>query len=233
MFITFEGLDLSGKSTQAKLLHHYFEKNNIKSTLLREPGGTVISEKIRKILLDKEHLEMFPLTEFLLFSAARSQLVDEVIKPALKKGVIVLCDRYYDSSTAYQGYGGNLDMRKVFAVNDFATSGLKPDITFFFDLNPAEAFKRHQKRGSSKDRMEAKNLKFYNKVYKGYKELARKHKRFVIIDGSKSVDQIHKQILKIVKKTCPERLPDAGRKPKGKQPFREIGTRGLDYNLKL
>lgn len=112
MFITFEGLDLSGKSTQAKLLLKYFNSKKVKSILLREPGGTVISEKIRKILLDKEHLEMFPLTEFLLFSAARSQLVDEVIKPALKKGMVVLCDRYHDSSTAYQGYGGNLDLKK-------------------------------------------------------------------------------------------------------------------------
>jgi dTMP kinase len=200
MFITFEGLDLTGKSTQAKLLHYYFKKNNIKSILLREPGGTVISEKIRKILLDKEHLEMFPLTEFLLFSAARAQLVDEVIKPALKKGVIVLCDRYHDSSTAYQGYGGKLDLKKVLLVNNFATSGLNPDITFFFDLNPAEAFKRHKKRGSSKDRMEQKNIAFYNRVFKGYKELALKYERFIVIDASKSVELIHKQIIRVVKR---------------------------------
>ena len=166
MFITFEGIDFSGKSTQARLLHEYFKSKKIKSILIREPGGTKISEKIRNILLDREHLEMIPLTEFLLFSASRAQLVNEIIKPNIKKGVTVIADRYYDSSSAYQGFGGNVDIKKIFEVNDFATGGLTPDITFFIDISPAIAFKRSIQRGNTKDRMENKNISFYNKVYK-------------------------------------------------------------------
>ncbi len=122
MFITFEGIDYSGKSTQARLLHEYFRKIKVKSILVREPGGTKISEKIREILLNREHLEMLPLTEFFLFSASRAQLVNEVIKPNLKRGITVICDRYYDSSSAYQGFGGGVDVKKIFDVNDFATA---------------------------------------------------------------------------------------------------------------
>jgi dTMP kinase len=201
MFITFEGIDFSGKSTQARLLHEYFKSKKIKSILIREPGGTKISEKIRNILLDREHLEMIPLTEFLLFSASRAQLVNEIIKPNIKKGVTVIADRYYDSSSAYQGFGGNVDIKKIFEVNDFATGGLTPDITFFIDISPAIAFKRSIQRGNTKDRMENKNISFYNKVYKGFKSLADKNKkRFVVINGSKHVDEIHSEIIKSVNK---------------------------------
>lgn len=201
MFITFEGIDFSGKSTQARLLHEYFKSKKIKSVLIREPGGTKISEKIRAILLDREHLEMIPLTEFLLFSASRAQLVNEVIKPNLKKGITVICDRYYDSSSAYQGFGGKVDIKKVFDVNDFATGGLEPDITFFIDISPAAAFKRAVQRGNTKDRMENKNISFYNKVYKGFKAIADKNKkRFVVINGLKHVEEIHSEIIKSVNK---------------------------------
>ena len=196
MFITFEGLDFSGKSTQARLLHEYLQSKEIKSTLLREPGGTRISEKIREILLDKENPEMIPVTEFLLFSASRSQLVNEVIIPNLKKKIIVICDRYYDSSAAYQGYGGKVDINSVGIVNDFASGGLKPDITFFLDISPKEAFKRTEIRGSARDRMENKNLAFYNRVYTGFKQLTNKYKkRFVVIDGRKSIEEIHSLIV--------------------------------------
>ena len=198
MFITFEGIDYSGKSTQAKLLHEYFRKNKIKSILVREPGGTKISEKIRKILLNREHLEMLPLTEFFLFSASRSQLVNEVIKPNLKRGVIVICDRYYDSSSAYQGYGGKLDVKRVFEVNDFATSGLVPDLTFFVNISPQKAFSRAVKKHKF-DRIENKTLAFYKRVHSGFKKIASKNqKRFVLLDGSKPVDEIHELIVKIV-----------------------------------
>jgi dTMP kinase len=199
MFITFEGLDFSGKSTQARLLHEYLQSRKIKSVLLREPGGTKISEKIRQILLDKENSEMFPLTEFLLFSASRSQLVNEVIKPNLLKKTIVICDRYYDSSAAYQGYGGKVDIKNIGLVNDFATGGLKPDITFFIDISPKEAFKRTEIRGKAKDRMENKNSAFFNRVYTGFKELANKNKkRFVVIDGRKSIEEIHSLVIQKV-----------------------------------
>ncbi len=192
MFITFEGLDFSGKSTQAKLLHEFLLSKKIKSILLREPGGTTISEKVREIILDREHIEMTPLTEFMLFSASRSQLVSQIIKPHLKKGYVVICDRYYDSSTAYQSYGGSLELKQVQKVNDIATGSLKPDMTIFIDLPPKTAFKRAALRGKDKDRMENKNLKFYNKVYKGFHQIANQNKkRFVVIKGTLTIDKIH------------------------------------------
>lgn len=201
MFITFEGIDFSGKTTQAKLLHQFLRKHGFKSILLREPGATHISEKIRDILLDPVHDEMFPITEFLLFSSARSQLVNEVIKPKLKQRFIVICDRYFDSSTSYQGYAGNLDINKVHQVNDFATSGLKPDITFFVKLSPQKAMQRAISVNKNLDRIENKKLNYYRKVSRGFNELAKKfHSRFVIIDGDKSVDLVHNDILKVLNK---------------------------------
>ena len=201
MFITFEGLDFSGKSTQARLLHGWFNSLKMKSVLLREPGGTNISEKIRNILLDKDHLEMFPLTEFLLFSASRAQLVNEVIKPHLKKKTIVICDRYYDSSSAYQGYGGKVDINKISAVNDFSTGGLVPDLTFLINISPENAFNRAVNRGNAKDRMENKNPAFYSRVHKGFIAIAKQNKkRFIVIDGTKSIEEIHSVIITSVSK---------------------------------
>lgn len=198
MFITFEGIDYSGKSTQAKLLYEYLQSKKIRSMLVREPGGTKISEKIREILLNREHLEMLPITEFFLFSASRSQLVNEVIKPNLKRGIIVICDRYYDSSSAYQGYGGKLDVKKIFEINDFAASGLKPDLTFFIDIPPKKAFTRAVEKHTL-DRIETKQLSFYNRVRKGFKDIADKNKkRFVVIDGSKSIEEIHETVIQII-----------------------------------
>jgi dTMP kinase len=199
MFITFEGIDYSGKSTQAKLLYEYLQSKKVKSLLVREPGGTKISEKIREILLNREHLEMLPLTEFFLFSASRSQLVNEVIKPNLKRSVVVICDRYYDSSSAYQGYGGKVDVKKIFEVNDFAASGLKPDMTFFIDIPPKKAFARAKEKHTF-DRIETKQLSFYNRVRKGFLDIANKNKkRFVVIDGEKSIDEIHRTVIQIIK----------------------------------
>ncbi|HJY65056.1 MAG TPA: dTMP kinase [Ignavibacteria bacterium] len=201
MFITFEGIDYSGKSTQARLLHEYLLNKKLKSILLREPGGTKISEKVREILLDKKHLEMTPLTEFLLFSASRSQLVSQIIKPHIEKGYVVICDRYYDSSTAYQGYGGEIDLRRIFSVNDFASGGLKPDLTFLIDISPSEAFKRTEKRSGQKDRMENKTIRFYNRVHKGFIELANQNKkRFVILNGALEIPKLQNRIIEIVNK---------------------------------
>ncbi len=201
MFITFEGLDFSGKSTQAKLLHQYLLSRKVKVILLREPGGTIISEKVREIILDRNHIEMTPLTEFMLFSASRSQLVSQVIKPHLKKGYVVICDRYYDSSKAYQSYGGSLELKQVMKVNNIATGGLKPDITIFIDIAPKAAFARANAGGNVKDRMENKALTFYNKVYKGFKDIANKNKgRFVVINGTLPVEKIHHTISEKISK---------------------------------
>ncbi len=134
MFITFEGLDFSGKSTQATILVEKLKKAHPVVHFLREPGGTKISERIRDILLDKKNLEMTDAAELLLFSAARAQLVKEVIVPALQRGEIVVCDRYYDSTTAYQGYGRGIDLDAVKSINRLATGGTDPDITFFVDI---------------------------------------------------------------------------------------------------
>ena len=201
MFITFEGLDFSGKSTQAKLLHDFLLAEGHKVILLREPGGTIISEKIREILLDREHLEMTPLTEFMLFSASRSQLVSQVIKPHIEKDFIVICDRFYDSSTAYQSYGGSLELKQVLEVNDIAAGGLTPDMTFFIDISPEDAFMRAMHRINQTDRMENKDAEFYNKVYRGFKEIANNNpERFVVINGNLSIEQIKNRIIESVKK---------------------------------
>ncbi|HWQ80873.1 MAG TPA: dTMP kinase [Ignavibacteria bacterium] len=201
MFITFEGIDLSGKSTQAKLLYNYLKKRGRKVILVREPGGTKISEKIRDILLDKNHSGMFSLTEFLLFSASRQQLTEEVIKPHLRKGYFVICDRYYDSSTAYQGYGGQVELKTILGINKTAAGGLSPDLTFFIDIDMKESAARRKAARKSKDRMEQKKLNYFNKVIGGYRELASKeNKRFKRIDGRKPVGDIQEEILNIIRK---------------------------------
>ena len=196
MFITFEGIDLSGKSTQIKLLKNYLENNNKRVITVREPGGTQISEKIRDILLDKVHLKMEYLTEFLLFSASRQQLTKEIILPYLKKKYFVLSDRYYDSSTAYQGYGGMLDLSMIKKINKIATDGLVPDLTFLINISIEECIKRKKLMRKKEDRIEQKKISYYKKVISGYLKIAdNNNRRFVVIDGSKSIDEIHKEII--------------------------------------
>jgi dTMP kinase len=201
MFITFEGIDLSGKSTQARLLYDKLAKNRKKVILVREPGGTLISEKIRKILLDKENSKMKYVTEFLLFSASRHQLTEEIIRPLLKKNYIVICDRYYDSSTAYQGYGGKIDLNIIKQVNKIATDNLVPDLSFLIDIDYSENIRRRELSGKSHDRIEQKEKNYYKKVISGYRTLAKiDKKRFRIIDGNKKIESIHNDILKILGK---------------------------------
>jgi dTMP kinase len=195
LFITFEGIDLCGKSTQAKLLLDFFKRKKKKVIFVREPGGTFISEKIRDILLDKSNHKMFALTEFLLFSASRQQLTEEVIKPHLRKGYFVICDRYYDSSTAYQGYGGRLELKTVTGINKTATQGLVPDITFFIDIDFKEAENRRRITGKSRDRMEQKELAYFRKVAEGYRTIAKKdRKRVITVNGNRAIDVIHNEI---------------------------------------
>lgn len=201
MFITFEGIDLSGKSTQIKLLKNFLENNKKKVITVREPGGTQISEKIRDILLDKEHLKMEYLTEFLLFSASRQQLTKEVILPYLKKKYFVISDRYYDSSTAYQGYGGMLDLNIIKKINEIATGGLVPDLTFLINISIDECVKRKKLMKKTEDRIEQKKISYYKKVINGYLKIAGdNNRRFVVINGNKSIEEIHKEIVLIVTK---------------------------------
>lgn len=200
MFITFEGIDLCGKSTQAKLLYDYFKKKKKKVILVREPGGTYISEKIRNILLDNDNHDIRYLTEFLLFSASRHQLVEQVIIPNLEKKFVVICDRYYDSSTAYQGFGGEIDLKMVDKINKFSTDNLVPDIAFLININYKDSLRRKYKIKKVQDRIERKNLSYYNKVVKGYLEIASKNKkRFRVLDGKKSIEELHQEILSHLK----------------------------------
>lgn len=201
MFITFEGIDLCGKSTQVKLLYDFLSKNKKKVILVREPGGTLISEKIRNILLDKENSRMKYITEFLLFSASRHQLTEEIIKPLLKKNYIVICDRYYDSSTAYQGYGGKIDLKIINSINKIASNNLVPDLSFLIDINYEENLRRRKLSGKSHDRIEQKEKNYYGKVISGYRTIAKLNKkRFRIIDGKKDIESIHSEIKTIITK---------------------------------
>ncbi|MCF8240894.1 MAG: dTMP kinase [Melioribacteraceae bacterium] len=201
MFITFEGLDFCGKSTQVKLLKDYLLKNNHRIELIREPGGTKISEKIRDILLDKNNHEMFDETELLLFSASRSQLVREFIIPRLKEGYYVISDRFHDSSTAYQGYGRGLGADFVAKLNDIVIGEALPDITFLIDIPVEEVFKRKKLiKNDQLDRIEVSERNFYENVRNGYLNLANNNKRFKLIDGTKSIDEIHQIIINDLKR---------------------------------
>lgn len=196
MFITFEGVDLSGKSTQIRLLEKYLKEKKKKVITVREPGGTEISEKIREIILDKGHLKMEYLTEFLLFSASRQQLTKEIIIPSLIKKYYVLSDRYYDSSTAYQGYGGKIDMKIITSINKTATGGLVPDKTFLINISIDECIRRKRTMRRKEDRIEQKEISYYKKVIKGYLQIALNNKRrFVVIDGKQKIGDIHQEIV--------------------------------------
>ena len=194
--ITFEGIDGSGKSTQINLLKTKFDKNNINNIVVREPGGNVVSEKIRNILLDNRN-NINEYTEVLLFMSSRSQLVNEIIKPALKNNQFVLCDRYIDSTIAYQGYGRGINKKNIDILNDFAIQGVLPKLTLFFDLNINTALNR---MSINKDRMEKSNLQFWKNVRSGYLELSKKYsQRFVVLDcNNKNQEQINIELLSII-----------------------------------
>lgn len=194
MFITFEGLDFSGKSTQVRLLSDTLTHQHFHILVLREPGGTEIGEKIRTILLDKKIVKMTNVTELFLFSASRSQLVEEVIKPAIEGGLVVLCDRYYDSLTAYQGWGKGVALDTIRVVNQCASDGLVPDLTFFLDIPVSEVERRMRRSHSSKDRMESNGMSFYERAREGYLEIAKKENRFHVIDGLQPIESIQETI---------------------------------------
>ena len=198
LFITFEGIDGCGKSTQLEIFRKYLSERGSVHQIIREPGGTAIGERIREILLDKVNTGMKPETELLLFEASRSQIVREVIRPALEEGVIVICDRFYDSTTAYQGYGRYLDIEQVKALNKYATDGLKPDLTFLFDISPQEASDRMGSRDKESDRLDSESSEFANRVRNGYLEIAEDDpERVRVINASQSVNEITVEIINI------------------------------------
>ncbi len=197
-FITLEGTDGSGKSTQMKYLKTFFEQRGFDVVLTREPGGTKISEKIRELILDNENTEMTEKSEALLYAAARAQHVAEVIVPALREGKVVLCDRFVDSSIVYQGGGRDIGTQSIENINDFATGGLRPNLTLWFDLPPEEGLKRVASSGNA-DRLEKEKIQFHQKVYEGYRELKRKYpQRIKAVDGSQSIEKMRREIEGIV-----------------------------------
>lgn len=201
MFITFEGLDFCGKSTQVELLKKYFEEKGKTVKIIREPGGVKISEKIRKILLDNENSEMFSETELLLFSASRSQLVREKIIPFLKNDFVVISDRFHDSSIAYQGFGRGINSKFVIDLQKFAIGNAIPDLTFFIDIPVAEVLQRKQKLDKGAlDRIEVSANDFYEKVREGYHFLSQNEERFKLINGLMSIEEVHKKILSYITK---------------------------------
>ena len=202
MFITFEGLDGSGKSTQAQLLVDDCRKGGRNVLLLRDPGGTEVSEQIRGILLGKHTAQISATTELLLFSAARAELVQQVILPALSSGTVVVCDRFYDSTTAYQGFGRGLNIDGIRTLNTIATSGTSPDLTLFINVDLNELRRRRAAAGGIPDRMESSGDRFYESVQKGYAAIAQAEpRRCKIIDGMQSIENVYKEIRSIVTRT--------------------------------
>lgn len=195
MFISFEGIDFCGKSTQIKKLEEYFSALNKKVKVIREPGGTAISEKIRDILLDKKNDQMVMETEILLFSASRSQLVREVIRPSLNSGFVVISDRFHDSSTAYQGYGRGLSVDDIKNIHKIAVGETLPDLTFLIDIPVEIAYRRRGTKTGHLDRIEVSDDDFYSRVRKGYLQMAEEEKRFRVIDGNRDINLIHNDIV--------------------------------------
>ncbi|MBF8437973.1 dTMP kinase [Halanaerobiaceae bacterium Z-7014] len=200
LFITLEGLEGSGKTTQQKYIVDELRDKGFDVLLTREPGATRLGKRIRELLLDPEWSEMTPRAEILLFAADRAQHVEEVVKPALKAGKIVISDRYFDSNLAYQGYGRGLDIEIVKKINLWAVDYLKPDLTFFLDL-PVEvglARARAQTVDKLGDRLEREELKFYQQIRDGYLKLAEESERFRVIDANRSIKEVKVDILQVI-----------------------------------
>lgn len=195
LFITFEGPDGSGKTTQLKLLAENLTEQGHAVLSLREPGGTAIGDQIREVVHALRNKEMSPRAECLLYAAARAQLIDQVLKPHLDQGGIVVCDRYADSTMAYQAYGRGLDRSAVRQIISFATLDLKPDVTFYIDIDVAEGIARRKNSGDDYNRMDDQALEFHRRVRAGYLEMIEAEPaRWVKINGRQSVDQIQLQI---------------------------------------
>ena len=205
-FITFEGIEGTGKSTQMNLLGDYLKKKGRDVLAVREPGGTRVGEKIRAVLLNSDSLGIDPWAELFLYEACRAELVKEVIAPALKAGKTVVSDRFVDSTVAYQGYGRGLDVKTIEGMNRQATRDITPDITFLIDIAPEDGLKRAFKRinnarGPKDDRFEKEDIAFHRRVRQGYLEIAVKDPgRVRVIDGGREISLIHKEICDIIDK---------------------------------
>ena len=199
-FITFEGPEGAGKTTVIAEIYKRLEQEGNKVTLTREPGGIRISEKIREIIHDNEHQEMDGMTEALLYAAARRQHLVERIIPSINEGKIVLCDRFIDSSLAYQGYARGLGMEEVMTINSFAIGETMPDVTIFFDISPEEGLKRISNSGErEQNRLDNETLQFHQKVYKGYELLLQKYPdRIISIDARKPLSEVTENVWKII-----------------------------------
>ena len=194
LFITFEGGDGCGKTTQIELLNKYLKSKGYETLLTREPGAKGLGIKIREILLNYDG-EVSPTCESFLFLADRAQHIDCIIKPALKEGKIILCDRHTDSTVAYQGYGRGLDIDRINMLNNIATSGLKPDLTIVLDVDVETSM---QRVGKEKDRMESAGIEFFKRVRNGFLEIARKEPdRVKVINSADTIENIHKQIVEL------------------------------------
>lgn len=202
-FISFEGPDGSGKTSVIKVVEKYFIDQGYEVIITREPGGIKISEKIRDVIHDVEHKEMDPRTEALLYAASRSQHLNQKIIPAIDAGKIVLCDRYVDSSLAYQGYGRKLGFDEVLAINMFAINGVFPDLTIFVDVRPEVGLKRvFSTVEREKNRLDLEPLKFHKKIYEGYKELLKKYpNRIKKINGEQPIESVANDAINLIKST--------------------------------
>ena len=196
LFITFEGADGCGKTTQIRLIDEYLRNKGYKTLLTREPGGKGLGEKIREILLNYDG-EVSSRCESFLFLADRAQHIDCIIKPAVEEGTIVLCDRHADSTVAYQGYGRQLDLEQIHYLNKLATSGMKPDLTIVFDVDVETSQKRV---GAEKDRMESAGVEFFERVRKGFLEIAKQEpQRVKVIDSAhNTIENIHEQVTSLI-----------------------------------
>lgn len=195
IFITMEGPEGAGKTTIIHMLGKALQQEGYQVLLTREPGGIPISEQIREVILNKDNTAMDSRTEALLYAAARRQHLVEKVMPALEKGSIVLCDRFIDSSLAYQGYARGLDIEEVYNINKFAIGDMMPDVTFFFDIKPEEGLRRIQSNGDREiNRLDLEALEFHEKVYEGYQVTINRWKdRFIIIDADRTIEEVFQE----------------------------------------
>lgn len=194
-FVTFEGMEGSGKTTQLGLLSEHLAERNIPHVVTREPGGTPMADEIRQLLLSSREEHVFPETELLLYEAARAQHVRAVIHPALSSGKPVLCDRFCDATTVYQGFSRGIDSSRIEGLNSFASGGLVPDLTFLFDIDPEDGFRRLHGRGAKPDRMESEAMEFHREVREGYLRLQAAHPgRIIRIDGSLPPGEVFRHV---------------------------------------
>jgi dTMP kinase len=204
LFVTFEGIDGCGKSTQVEAARRGLAGKGIACAVTREPGGAPISEKVRGILLSPDNGEMCNACEVLLYLAARAQHVHEKIVPALAKGGVVLCDRFMDATFAYQSYGRGIPLDRLFALNDFATGGVAPALTFVFDIDVETAFSRLKKTNKMPDRLERSGKEFYEKVRGGYRALASRYpQRIVVLNGTAPVEELSRAVIENILRRFP------------------------------